>query len=379
MNAKSCTTMVAAQRPWSAYLHEFLAAALIPFVLSLCPEVVCAQAANAADPQPSEPPAPVVVDQARRDTYFASLWVSGTVVSRHDAHVAAETDGRITWVAEVGTHIAKDGAIARIDDADLQLVLRDNQAVLESLHAQQRYQESNLKRLEQLAEKNNAAVNQIDEARSQLDMTTQEIRRAEVAVAQTERRIEQTQVRSPFPAVVVERLTEVGEFVSRGAEVARLVDTESREIRAQAPLSIAGFVREGLEVSVEYQAKESLSPVARVIPVGDEVSRMFEIRVAASHPDWVVGSPVRVALPNSDPRELVAIPRDALVLRGSDVYVLRVGDDNTVEKVKVDTGIDIGNMVEVIGNVADGDRVVIRGAERLESGQSVVIAGQKQS
>jgi len=326
----------------------------------------------------AQSPAPVTVDEARQDTYFAELWVSGTVVSRHDARIAAETDGRVIWVAEAGSRIKAGETIARIDDTDLQLTLRDNQAVLESLRIQQQYRESNLKRLNKLSESNNAGLNQLDEARSGLEMTAQEIRRAEVTVAQTKRRIEQTQVVSPFPAVVVERLIEVGEFVSRGAEVARLVDTQSREIRAQAPLSVAGYVREGLEVSVKHQDKASLSPVSRVIPVGDERSRMFEIRVAADTPAWVVGSPVRVALPSSDPRELVAIPRDALVLRGSEVFILRLTNENTVEKVKVSTGIGLGSMVEVIGNVTDGDRVVIRGAERLQSGQSVVISDSEQ-
>jgi multidrug efflux pump subunit AcrA (membrane-fusion protein) len=132
-------------------------------------------------------------------------------------------------------------------------------------------------------------------------------------------------------------------------------------------------VRAGLEVSVQHQQREALSPIARVIPVGDERSRMFEIRIAANDPAWVVGSPVRVALPSSDPRELVAIPRDALVLRGTEVYVLRVKADNTVEKVKVDTGIGLGAMVEVIGDLSDGDRVIVRGAERLQPGQSVAV------
>ena len=54
---------------------------------------------------------------------------------------------------------------------------------------------------ERLAENNNAAVNQLDEARADLDMTIQEIRRAEVAVAQTRRRIDQTRVLAPFSGV----------------------------------------------------------------------------------------------------------------------------------------------------------------------------------
>jgi len=321
------------------------------------------------------PPAPVAIDEARSDLFSAALWVSGTVISRNDARIAAETDGRITWVAEVGTRIDSGQPFATIDDTDLRLELSDNRAQLESLQAQKRYQENNLERLHRLAANKNAAVNQLDEAQSLLDMTIQDIRRAEVSVAQTQRRINQSRVLAPFPGVVAERLVQVGEFVNRGAQVARLVDTENREIRAQAPLTISAYVREGLEVSIEHQQTQSLSPVSRVIPVGDERSRMFEVRIAAEDPDWVIGSPVRVALPNSIPRELVAIHRDALVLRGSELFVLRVTDDNTVEKVDVDTGIGLGELVEVIGDLADGDRVVTRGAERLRSGQAVVVSG----
>lgn len=323
----------------------------------------------------SAPPAPVSVDEAQLDVFSASLWVSGTVISRHDSRISAETDGRVNWIAEVGERIEAGYPIASVDDADLQLELQDNRAMLESLQARKRYQQSNLKRLDQLAGSNNAALNQLDEARAELDMTVQDILRAEVAVKQTQRRIAQSQVTAPFSGVVVERLVQVGEFVRRGVEVARLVDVDNREIRAQAPLGVSGFIREGLEVSVEHQKKQSLSPVKRVIPVGDERSRMFEVRIAVQDPSWVVGSPVRVALPNSDPRQLVAVPRDALVLRGSEMFVLRVTSENLVEKVRVDTGIGLGSLVEVIGDVSGGDRVVTRGAERLQAGQEVVVSG----
>lgn len=338
--------------------HKFLA------MILLLPAMAVAQ---------TPPPAPVAIDEARQDTFSAALWVSGTVISRNDARIGAETDGRVTWVADVGEKVTAGHAIARVDDTDLKLELQDNQARLDSLIAQKRFQQNNLDRLNRLAKSNNAAVNQLDEAAATLDMTAQEIRRAEVTIAQTMRRIEQSQVLAPFSGVIVERLVQAGEFVSRGAEVARLVDVDNREIRAQAPLGVSAFIREGLEVAVEHQDRQSLTPVKRVIPVGDERSRMFEVRLAAADPSWVIGSPVRIALPNSDPRELVAVPRDALVLRGSEMFVLRVAPDNTVEKVRVDTGIGLGSLVEVIGDITGGDRLVTRGAERLQPGQAVAI------
>lgn len=324
--------------------------------------------------QPEAPAAPVEVKQAKRDTFSATLWVSGSVVSLNDARIAAETDGRIIWVAKDGSRISAGEPLARIDAEDLKLDLADSEALLGSLQSRMQYQQSNLQRLQRLSASNNAAANEVDEAQSQLDMTRQESKRAEVSIAQIMRRIRQTEVLAPFSGVVAQRLVQVGEFVNRGTQVARLVDTDNREIIAQAPLSVAGWVREGMEVSVEHQDRESLSPVNHVIPVGDQRSRMFEIRIAADNPAWIIGSPVRVALPNSEPRELVAIPRDALVLRGTDIFVMRVNEDNTVERVDVRTGIGLGGFVEVVGNVNDGDRVVIRGGERLQPGQAVMIS-----
>ena len=343
------------------YTHIALVTCLLP-VLSW-----------AQDDQQQAPPAPVIVETAQRDTFSATLWVSGTVISQNDARIAAETDGRITWVADVGSRIKEGDAIARIDAADLRLDLADSEAQLGSLKSQLKYRDSSLQRFQKLAASNNAAATQLDEAQNQLDMTRQEIKRAEVAIAQIKRRIKQTQVLAPFPGIVVERLVQNGEFVSRGAQVVRLVDTEHREIRAQAPLSLAGWLREGMQVSVEHERLESLSPISYVIPVGDQRSRMFEVRIAANNPAWIVGSPVRVALPNSEPRELVAIPRDGLVMRGSNIFVMRVNNDNTVEKIAVETGIGLGGFVEIIGNVEQGDRIITRGGERIQAGQAVTI------
>jgi len=327
----------------------------------------------AEEAEQQAPASPVIVESAQRDTFSATLWVSGTVISQNDARIAAETDGRITWVANVGARIEKGEAIARIDAADLKLELADSKAQLGGLKSQLKYRDSSLQRFQKLTASNNVAATQLDEAQSQLDMTRQEIKRVEVAIARIKRRINQTEVLAPFPGVVAERLVQIGEFVGRGEEVARLVDTEHREIRAQAPLSVAGWIREGMLVSIEHEQLESLSSVSYVIPVGDQRSRMFEVRIAADDPAWIIGSPVRVALPNSEPRELVAIPRDGLVLRGTNIFVMRVNNENIVEKVSVETGIGLGGLVEVIGKVDQGDRIIIRGGERIEPGQAVTI------
>jgi multidrug efflux pump subunit AcrA (membrane-fusion protein) len=101
---------------------------------------------------------------------------------------------------------------------------------------------------------------------------------------------------------------------------------------------------------------------------------MIEVRVALEDADWVIGSAVRVALPDGQALPVVAVPRDALILRQAATYLFRVGDDSTVEQIMVTTGVGEGELIEVRGAIRPGDRVVVRGGERLQAGQSVTLA-----
>ena len=154
----------------------------------------------------------------------------------------------------------------------------------------------------------------------------------------------------------------------------RLVDTKNIEIQAQAPITVARFLKEGTDVIIRDSDRTVTSKVRAVIPVGDQRSRMIEVRIALNESDWVIGSAVRVALPKAKPVQVVAVPRDALILRQNSTYLFKVNGDDTVEQVTVTTGIGSGALIEVNGDVHDGDLVVVRGGETLRPGQAVMIA-----
>ena len=100
---------------------------------------------------------------------------------------------------------------------------------------------------------------------------------------------------------------------------------------------------------------------------------MFEIRLEASADLWTVGESVRVTMPTAAAKEVLAIPRDALILRREGASVFKVEDDGTVSQVNVVVGMGAGPLIEVFGDLQDGDEVVIRGAEGLSPGTQVVV------
>jgi RND family efflux transporter MFP subunit len=335
-----------------------------------------ALAASAAAGAQSAPAATVTVSPAVQQTMASTVLASGTIVSLRDARLAGEVAGRLTWVAEIGDTIEKGAVVARIDDSMQRFQLSDAEATIRRLEASLSFQDRQLERQRSLASQNIAAKNQLDELQAQRDMTEQDLAQARIARGQILHTLERSRIRAPFAGRIVERMLEMGEYLGVGGEVVRLVDTGNVEVSAQAPMAVARHVTEGASVTVSDRDREAVSEVRAVIPVGDERSRMIEVRIALDDADWVIGSAVRVALPDGQPIQVVAVPRDALILRQNATYLFRVGEDSTVEQVTVTTGIGQGDLIEVRGSVSPGDRIVVRGGERLQSGQPVTLADE---
>jgi multidrug efflux pump subunit AcrA (membrane-fusion protein) len=113
-----------------------------------------------------------------------------------------------------------------------------------------------------------------------------------------------------------------------------------------------------------------------VVPVGDEVSRQLELRLPLNGLAVPVGSAVELALPTAQARDVLVVPRDALVLRREGSHVLRVNAEGLAERVEVVAGESDAQWVEVEGALSVGESVVVRGAERLREGQAVAVFGE---
>ena len=134
-------------------------------------------------------------------------------------------------------------------------------------------------------------------------------------------------------------------------------------------------MKRGLEVSVRSGGVERWHRVRAVVPVGDAVSRMVEIRLSVAQGEWLVGTPVQVSLPSDTPVMAVAVPRDALVERGGQSFFYKVSGDGTAEQVTANIRSTVGLWVGIAQGIEVGDQVIVRGAERLAPGQPVEIIG----
>ena len=352
-------------------LHTCLIAAAIAAALIAAPLLL--RDADASAPPPEAPPAVVSVAPAVRTELAPRHWAPGSVISRQDAHVASEQGGRVIRVAEVGQRVRAGEALAVLDDTALRLREQEAQADIGRILAQLELANRQEQRYAQLAAQQNIARAQYEQLRADRDVLVQDRARAQSLLAQTRHQRTQMTVRAPFDGVVAEREVQLGEYLTVGDPVARVVDTGAQEVRVRAPVDLGRHLAVGTPVLLRIGKEEREHKVSALVPVGDEASRQLELRISMAVDELPVGSAVDVGLPSAVARSVLAVPRDAVVLRREGNFVLRVDAAGKAERVPVDTGTEVGELVEVRGNVQPGDRLIVRGGERVEPGQKVTL------
>ncbi|MEM7284404.1 MAG: efflux RND transporter periplasmic adaptor subunit [Pseudomonadota bacterium] len=345
---------------------SFLTRSLIPIIIVL--------STGAGAQEWEMPPSPVVVDEARISSLAPQVDVPGTVISRFDSRLASELSAKLVWIAEVGTEVKKGEAVAKLEDITFRLQEAEAQAQVKRAQARVTFLDSEVKRLQELAEQNNAAKSLLDQTISDLAVAQSEETIAQAQLGRAKVSMAVTQILAPFDGIVTERLRSVGERLNIADEVIRLVDPNNIEVVARAPLSSVSFVKAGDELRLYNDFRSDSGSIRAVVPFGNPQSHMFEVRLNVDADVWTVGESIRLAMPTALARDVLAVPRDALVLRREGISVFKIDEQGRAEQVSVTTGLGDGSLIEVIGDLTPGDRIVVRGAERLAPGSEVDVS-----
>jgi RND family efflux transporter MFP subunit len=315
----------------------------------------------------------VEIATAQEQLLSPEQWVPGNVISRLDSEIAAEVEGTLLSVVEEGDRVRAGQPLGQINDEVRQIQLRNDESRVRRLEANITFLDRQLERFKELVANNSTAELEFDRVRMEREMVIQELASAEAQRDQTLYQIERTRIVAPFDGVIAERMRQPGEFIAAGESLVRLVNDTRLEARVQAPINVLRYISPGAEIAVETDFQKSIASIRAIVPVGDERSRMVELRIALPALGWIIGEAIRVSVPIAAPTYAVTVPRDALVLRESQVYVFKIGQGGTAERISVVAGDGSADMIGVSGALRAGDRVVIRGAERLQHGQLVKV------
>lgn len=345
-----------------------------------------------------QPPSLVRVDTVRNEPLAQTVPVLGRLVAKRAGTVAARIAGPVAEVlVEVGSPVAADEVIARLDAETLEAAhaiakARRGEATarLATSKAELVLADQERRRLERLKDATSKslyedAVQGVAIAAARVEESRAALVSAEAAVRLTDLNLAYAQVRAPYDGVVTETLIEVGSYVQAGQALVHLVSDQQLEVEADVPFERLGGMQPGAVVDIALDdGTRHVAEVRTVVPTENPQTRTRRVRFIPRFSETryalAVDQSVTVHVPAGAPREVLSVHKDAINKgSGSDmvfVVVKETVDEREVMLAKprpVRLGEPVGNRFEVLNGLQPGERVVVRGNERLRPNMPVLV------
>lgn len=322
--------------------------------------------------------------------------VFGEVVAGRESAVAARVGGIAQDVPiRVGDLVSEGDILARLDPELLEIELAQAEAQIAIAQAGISVSEARLdraekafRRAETLRQNSTIAEAQLEErasdfaeARGAQQEALARIQASQNALEQARYRLDNAVVRAPFDAVILDVATEVGQFIASGSQVATLIDTSALEIEANVPSRFVSALRSDQSVTATTDVGDTITLTLRaVLPTEFAATRTRPVRfeIEDGTAAIAVGQTVTLSVPVSAPRDVLVVPKDALV-QAQGGWSVFVNEDGKAMPRTVEIGAALNNSFEVLSGLAEGDEVVVRGNERLRPGQEIAPSGPPQT
>jgi RND family efflux transporter MFP subunit len=325
----------------------------------------CGESPNSGTSRPERPPPRVEVAKVEQQQQGQSVTRSGTLEAERRVKLITEEEGRI---AELPVHEGD-----RVDKGELLLRLNDTllEAELSKARAQRQQAALDLRRLQKLKRSQVVSEDELGRARTSLDVA-----QAEEELLQA--RLAHTRISAPFAGVVSARLAEPGDAVARFTHVLTLTDDSRLLARLQLSELLMPAVAVGDTVTLTLDTlgvRRLEGHILRIYPNIDPLSRQGTLEVLLSEPppEARPGQLCRATL-QLRPQPRLVVPFAALRRDTQGEYVFLVTADNKIRRTPVVSGINLGERIEIVQGLEQGQQVVSNGFLGLGDGMNVSIA-----
>lgn len=287
---------------------------------------------------------------------------TGTLVPNLESDIMATAGGKLVAVNfELGSYVQKGATIAQIDNKMLQLKSEASELAKTKF-------ESDYKRNKALLQGDATTEQNVQDIKYNYDNTVNQI-------SQLKQQIQDNSIKAPISGQVVNKKLEAGTYVNPGAVLGSIVDVSTLKADVMISEKDAYSLKQGQTVTVttDVYPDQKFSGVISFISQKGDATHNYQVQIklanSGAHP-LKAGTYVYVDFARKSNAPLLLIPRSALVesLKNPYVYVVANGKA-TVRKIV--TGREMGDKIEVVDGLSEGDEIVTTGQINLSEGSSV--------
>jgi membrane fusion protein (multidrug efflux system) len=335
-----------------------------------------ATAARAAAPAVPQ----VTVEAPAAASLEATVEAPGSFIPYEEASIAAQTAGPVTAVRiEEGSRVAEGAVIVTLDAEKAELGVKQAEAMLAQAKANYERSKSDLARKQTLLNDKTVAPNVYDAFKAQYDAAAAGVDAAESALQLAKRRLADMKVVAPFAGIVRDKRVSVGQYVREGDVLFVLMKVDPLKLQFDVPEKYADRLVAGQQVRAAVAAlpgQEFTGTIRTVFPSVAVQTRTIRVDASVPNPGYRLkpGFYATVRVPLTRLPGSLVVPRSALVRHEGTENVFVVRGDRA-ELVRIQTGAETADRVEVVSGLSATDQVVVTGADTLRSGDRVQVKG----
>jgi RND family efflux transporter MFP subunit len=377
-------------------MAQYLSKYKLPLIIAILVAVVLAAylvRKNFAVPQDktagSELKATLAVEtvQPTEENWPMTITVNGAITAWQEAQVSAEIGGlRIKQVlVDVGSQVKRGQDLVLLEDEAVAADLRKQEATVASAQASLAEAKSNADRAREIKDSGAMSSQQINQY-----VIAEQTAQANLALALAELenqkiRLRQTHVTAADDGVISSRTANLGNVVSAGTELFRLVRQGRVEWRAEVDAQQLTQIKKGQKAQIILpDHQQVLGTVRMTAPTVDAATRNAIVYVDMPNTHAKAGMYAQGSI-DVGSKTAIVVPQGAVVLRDGRAYLFAVkemkvaekGTISQVEKISVTTGRRQGDLVEIKEGLNGTPTIVKTGGAFLNDGDLVnVIANQ---
>ena len=331
------------------------------------------QAADDSKAAAPKPALTVTTVQPQHSPWAVQLSANGNVAAWQEASIGSEASGlRLLEVrANVGDVVRAGQVLATFAAESAQAdVVQARASVLEA-EANAQDASGNAARARTLQTTGALSEQQITQYQTTEQVAIARVTAAKATLAVQQQRLQHTQVRAPDNGTISARSATVGAVLGSGTELFRMVRQGRLEWRAEVTAAELERIRVGTTALVSTAKGATVQGKVRMVaPTVDPQTRMGLVYVDLPASSLKPGMFASGAFALGQTTALT-VPQTAVVVRDAFSFVYRVGKDQRVAQIKVQTGRQLGDRLEITSALAPDAVLVASGAGFLNDGDLV--------
>jgi membrane fusion protein (multidrug efflux system) len=328
----------------------------------------------------------VQVLSVREASVLPHVELNGLLEAQRQVELFAEVPGRVLEVgAEELDRVEAGQLLVRMDPLLAEVAIKRAKAAIARAASEGQFARSNLDRNQGLAGRNVASRAALDGAENASRLAEAQRLDAQASLALAENDLANKTVVAPFAGVLRDFPVEQDEYIQAGERIGELLDVSGLRVKLGLSDRQIVAVEKGTEVDLAAAARPGERFVGRVLRVGSAIdmnTRKFPIEIEVDNEAGLLlpGMVVRINLALGSARQRMALPLDAIVDEFGLKHVFVIESASDAEgaahvarkrRVKLREIPFDPTRYEVLGGLADGERIAISSVRQLRDGVAV--------